>query len=497
MSKLKILLCSEASYINSGYSNYGYQLMSRLYDKGEFELAEISCFGDLKKSPLLPWRSYVPPSGKETGFGEEIFNDVLINFKPDVVWSFRDPWIDNFIGNSPLKKYFYWIYMPTVDSIPLSSDWINTIKKADYVATYTEWANKYLYENYKNLNLIGHMPPGAPNELFMVNDKEKFKEENGINKDCFIIGSVMRNQKRKLIPDLLDAFEELLESSDENLRKKLFLFIHTTYPDLGWDIPRLISERPKISKKLLFTYKCYICENITISNFLGPLTKCNKCKKMSCAFPKTNDGVKKDKMFMVYNIIDLYVQYSCAEGFGMPLAEAASCGVPVAATNYGAMADIIEKLNGYPITVQRMFYEVETHRKFALPDNKSFVEICKNFFSLPKQVRNAKSKMTLDLCRSYFNYDITFEKLFTLLKSIRPKNLWNSNKKFIKLSTIDTSLSNENFVENFVSQIFFVNQEEVKSNLLKLINYGFKSKEEIYLELEKLCNSYNHYESLR
>lgn len=497
MSKKKILLCGEATYANSGYSNYGYQLMSRLYDKGEFDLAELSCFGSMEKSKLIPWKSYLVPPTNRNKFGSETFDDILIDFKPDIVWSFRDPWIDDFIGYSPLKRHFDWLYMPTIDSIPLASEWIYAIKKADHVSTYTEWAGKYLCDNYSDINFVGELSPGAGNELFPVQDKDKFKEDNGINKDCIIIGSVMRNQKRKLIPDLFDAFEQLLNESDPSLKKRLFLLLHTTYPDVGWDIPRLISERPALSKKLLFTYKCYYCNNVIITNFCGALAKCEHCNSFSCSFPKVTDGIKKEKMFMVYNLMDLYVQYSCAEGFGMPLAEAASCGVPVCATNYGAMADIVEKLQGYPINIQRMCYEVETQRKFAFPDNSSFVKICKEFLSLPKQVRNAKGMMTKDLCRDNFNYEKTFEKLHSVFSSVNPKRSWDSEKEFFNLPKFNESLPDDVFINELISPLKFLNQEEFQSKMLKMLNFGFKNKKEIYNEVKKMCDNYNLYERKR
>ena len=499
MTMKKILLCGEATYSNSGYSNYGYQLMKRLHDKGEFQLAELSCFGNKEKSYLIPWKSYLVPPNNQNKFGAETFNDILIDFKPDIVWSFRDPWIDDFIGYSPLKRHYDWIYMPTVDSIPLSTDWIYAINKADYVATYTEWAKEYLKENYSNINLIGELPPGAGDELFPIEDKDEFKEQHGINRDCLIIGSVMRNQKRKLIPDLFDAFEQLLKESNNDLSKRLFLLMHTTYPDVGWDIPRLLSERPTLSKKVLFTYKCYSCNEILITNFCGALAKCRYCKTFSCSFPKVTDGVKKEKMHMVYNLIDLYVQYSCAEGFGMPLAEAASCGVPVSAVDYGAMSDIVKKLNGFPIEVQRMHYEVETQRKFALPNNSSFVKICKDFLSLPKQVRKAKGLSTYDLCKENFNYENTFDKLYDLISNIKQRNTWNSNKlkcEIPKLETI-TNLSDYDFISELIKNMFFIDKEEIISRTLKMLNFGFKNKQTIYSEIEKVCNSFNYYESLR
>jgi hypothetical protein len=59
MKKRKVLLVGEASYLNSGYANYGFQIMKRFYDTKDFDLAEISCHGSDKRSDEIPWKSYV------------------------------------------------------------------------------------------------------------------------------------------------------------------------------------------------------------------------------------------------------------------------------------------------------------------------------------------------------------------------------------------------------------------------------------------------------
>ena len=410
MQKRKVLLVTEASYLNSGYSNYGYQIMKRLYDTKDFDLAEISCHGNKNRSNEIPWKSYIVPK-KSNIFGQDIFNDVLIDFKPDIVWSFRDPWVDEFIGNSVLRNNFKWVYMPTVDALPLDIDWIDTISRADYIFTYSDWAAEELRNIYTDINILGSASPGFDKNFIPVKNKIEFKKQNGINEESLIIGSVMRNQKRKLIPDLLDAFSDFLIKAPKQISEKSFLYLHTTYPDVGWNIPRLIAERPSISNKVLFSYNCNNCFKLSISSFSGAIIQCNNCKNINCTFPRVSKGSKRDDMVMVYNLMDLYVQYSCAEGFGMPLVEAASCGVPVCAVDYSAMTDIVKKLEGYPIKVQRYTYEVETNRKFALPDNSSFSDICIEFFKKPYAVRSAISKKTRELVVKHYDYENTFNKI--------------------------------------------------------------------------------------
>jgi glycosyltransferase involved in cell wall biosynthesis len=498
MSKKRILLCGEATFINSGYANYGCQIMNRLYQTGEFELAEIGCFGkDHSSVPKPPWKIYYPKEDNGAGrFGSSIFEDVLLEFKPDVVWSFRDPWIDDFIGDSPYKRHFHWAYMPTIDSIPLDPEWIYTLTKADSIFTYSDWALDILKENYPNLNLISSASPAADEVFTMIKDKKEFKKSHGLDPDCLIIGSVMRNQKRKLIPDLFDAFEMLLDQAPKEISSKLILYMHTTYPDVGWDIPKLIAERPKISKKLFFTYSCRVCFNISISNFNGAIIQCNHCKKTSSLFPNTSSGAKRDSMAMVYNLMDLYVQYSCAEGFGMPLVEAASCGVPICATDYSAMYDIVRKLDGFPIKVQRMHYEVETHRKFALPDNQNFVDICIKYFKQPESVRKFKSNKTLNLAKEKYSYDAVSEKLKNHFLSIPSSNTWNEPKRYMSISSQILFENNSDFLKQLL-KCFNDDFSLLFSKFLKKMNYNMSSKEDVCKEVEKIVSKYNHYESIR
>ncbi len=496
MQKRKVLLVTEASYLNSGYSNYGYQIMKRLYDTKDFDLAEISCHGNKNRSNEIPWKSYIVPK-KSNIFGQDIFNDVLIDFKPDIVWSFRDPWVDEFIGNSVLRNNFKWVYMPTVDALPLDIDWIDTISRADYIFTYSDWAAEELRNIYTDINILGSASPGFDKNFIPVKNKIEFKKQNGINEESLIIGSVMRNQKRKLIPDLLDAFSDFLIKAPKQISEKSFLYLHTTYPDVGWNIPRLIAERPSISNKVLFSYNCNNCFKLSISSFSGAIIQCNNCKNINCTFPRVSKGSKRDDMVMVYNLMDLYVQYSCAEGFGMPLVEAASCGVPVCAVDYSAMTDIVKKLEGYPIKVQRYTYEVETNRKFALPDNSSFSDICIEFFKKPYAVRSAISKKTRELVVKHYDYENTFNKIKNIFYSIDHENSWNSPAKFVEIpKDFKDSDSNNDIIEKIFEKMP-INLGNIKQKYLFKLNNRMKDKQKILKEINSIFDSYNHYESLR
>ena len=495
MSKKRILLCGESTSISSGYANYGLQIMNRLHKTNEFELGEVAAFPKNQNAHLdVPWVVYSrDKSGNLLKDPKDIFESVVYDFKPDIVWSFRDPWVDDFIGLSPFKKRYHWAYMPTIDAVPLDPHWIYAISKADSVFTYSDWALEILRKNYPNINAISSASPAGDDIFVVEKDKRGFKEKNGINPNCLIIGTVMRNQRRKLYPDLFDAFEMLLKQAPKEMSSRLILYVHTTYPDLGWDIPKLISERPSISNKVFFNYVCSSCSRISILNFSGSLIDCNYCKTDTCIFPTTKNGVKRESMLTVYSLMDLYVQYSCAEGFGMPLVEAGSCGVPVCATDYSAMSDIVRKLDGYPIKVQRMFYEPETHRTLALPDNQNFVDICIKHFEQPESIRKYKSLKISNLTKQKYNYDDVAKKLSKHFNSIPKTNSWELPKNILDVPEYEEKSSSSDFLKRILSQIY-KDDDFLFLKYLKILNYSMANRKSVYDEVVEKINEYNNLE---
>ena len=177
MSKKRILLCGESTSISSGYANYGLQIMNRLHETQEFELGEIAAFPKNPNAHLdVPWAVYSrDKSGNPLKDPKDIFESVVYDFKPDIVWSFRDPWVDDFIGFSPFKKRYHWAYMPTIDAIPLDPQWIYCISKADSVFTYSDWALEILRKNYPNIKAISSASPAGDDIFVIEKDKRRFK----------------------------------------------------------------------------------------------------------------------------------------------------------------------------------------------------------------------------------------------------------------------------------------------------------------------------------
>jgi len=433
MRKKRILFCNEASFLNTGYATYGREVMKRLFDTGKYELAELACYGhrDDPRAKDIPWNYYgnMPDSGNEeesrqyesaptNQFGEWMFENVCLEFKPDIVFDIRDFWMLDFQERSPFRKLFNWVIMPTVDAAPQKTQWLATYANADYVFTYSDWAVDVLREQTRGkINCLGSAPPSADAAYKPVTNRAEHKQKMGFDPDTKIIGTVMRNQRRKLYPDLFEAFGKFIRQSEN---KNYILYCHTSYPDVGWDLPEIL-QKNGLSKYVVVTYVCaetnkpfpsYFKDAIIQSPFTG-----NLCAKLS----NVQNGVSYEFLSDIFNTFDLYIQYANSEGFGLPQVEAAACGVPVMSVDYSAMSSVIRKLDGIPLKLKGLYKELETGCMRAVPDNDYTAEQIGKFFSLPESMRLKKGFSAHQAFKKHYQWDQTAKKWEECFDSIEIK----------------------------------------------------------------------------
>ena len=477
-------MCSEASFMKSGFGIYANQILSRLHKTGKYEIAEFASYGFTNdpRDVDIHWAYYAnavrdnDARAKEYGsrpdnqFGRWRFEKVLIDFKPDVVIDVRDYWMTAYQGVSPLRQYFHWILMPTVDSAPQQEDWIDTFLSADAIFTYSDWGAEVLKKQSSNkINYIDTTSPGVDLESFKILDQKTIRQKYNIPQDAIVFGSVMRNQKRKLFPEICVSFRKLLdrlEVEDPELGKNIYWHFHTSYPDMGWDIPELLKDN-RLANRILFTYCCKNCKNVESSIFNGPQKICSKCLQKSSTFPSVSDGVSSSTLGEIYNLFDLYVQYAICEGFGMPQVEAGACGIPIATVDYSAMCDIVKKLEAYPIKIAAYFKELETKAIRVYPDNDDLVEYLIKFISLPKPIRDRKRIDIRKLTETHYNWDhisAKWEKYLDQLDASGYRSNW------VPISYLPTFDANKIDYKNIPQANHFDFMLSLCSNSLKNMN---------------------------
>jgi glycosyltransferase involved in cell wall biosynthesis len=502
--KKRILWLNEASFLHTGFAVYGREVMQRLYKTGKYEIAELAAYGhptptddeaagfirDFGPPHMfdIPWRYYgnlplnIPQEMNEYNslptnqFGEWRFERACLDFKPDIVVDIRDWWMLEFVERSPYRPYFHWAIMPTVDSEPQQEQWLSTYLNADSVLTYSEYGRDVLRKETNNrIKFIDVASPGANFQTFKpVSNKAAHKDGFEIRSDTNIVGTVMRNQARKLYPDLFEAFTLFLEQHPD-VGEKTFLYIHTSYPDTGWDIPMFL-RRTNLSNKVLFTYKCQACHHVFPSFFQDSRAICRRCGNPTARLPNTRDGLNDEAMAAIFNLFDIYVQYSICEGFGMPQVEAAACGVPVMATNYSAMESILKNLGGIPIDIERMFWDSGTSCSRALPRNQDFVDKLANFLSKPSSLRQKIGREHWIKAQKFYNYDRTAKIWEDHFDSITPKNNWTASPRIHEPRfDIPPGLDNEQFIKWCILNIWGEPSHLSSYTTMKMLrdlNYG-------------------------
>jgi glycosyltransferase involved in cell wall biosynthesis len=434
--KKKVLFVGEASFLKTGYSTYHLEIMSRLAATNKYELAELGCFAD-RNAPeqhQLPWKFFGNLPNKDNpdevnlynaqevnSFGAWKFEETLLQFPADVVIDIRDEWMCNFETKSPFRKNYHLILMPTVDATPQNPQWLYTFMQADSVLNYSDWGKAVLDKAGGLIKTVGTASPGTDLKTFVpAQNKAKHRQSWGIANDAFIIGTVMRNQTRKLYPDLIKTFAEFLKQAPKELAERSYLYMHTSYPD-WWDLPALIIEH-EVSHRCLFTYKCKTCNMVAASLFQDGRAACQRCQRNDAMLPNTHFGIERHEVAQIYNLFDVYVQYSNSEGFGIPIVEAASCGIPVFCVDYSAMSDVVRKLRGYPIAVSSMTKEPNSGCERALPSSQDLIDKLLKHAQLPETWRNKKGFEARKGVENYYDWNKTAKVWENLIDSVPTKD---------------------------------------------------------------------------
>lgn len=529
MNKKRILFIGEASFLNTGFSTYYRELLPRLAATGKYEIAELGSYArpdDPRVGEFIKgrWKFYgaMPMTHQEgqifnqacphprargqntNQFGEWKFNGVLLDFKPDIVVDIRDWWMLEYQERSVFRPWYKWLVMPTVDAEPQMEEWVSTYENANMVLAYSDYGvhtlrrQSQLMPNNKGRMRIfpKAMRPGVDLSVFKPMIRDDVRDYWNINKtDKFpIIGTVMRNQSRKLYPDLIDGFSRMKEKyKGESQVDKAALLIHSAWPDNmhSYDYPRHVMRleaykwmpyhNKGIRGSVLQTMFCTECKQASIGfvmNLWGrPIQDnriklpCPQCGKNEASTPNTNTGFDRETLAKLYNLMDLYVQCSICEGDGMPIQEAKACGVPTLVTDYTAMREK-GRYPDYPhfsevgysrdnyschkggevIDIGRYYYEPETSCKRALPNIEDLADKMRNIIS--DQGRLQQLRTEARQCAEQ-NYDWNtlwqqWEYVLDNVKVIDRASTWDSPIQVhdtIKAETPPGGLSNKNYVD--------------------------------------------------
>lgn len=440
----RILFNTEFSQHCTGYAKLTKEVMTRLHNNTNYELAELAAYCKPEDPRIfdVPWKIYpvLPADNDERGIneynahptnscGRHKWNHVLLDFLPTDCIDARDQWYKDFEHTSPFRPYYNLIWINPVDGTPQDVRWLQDAIDSDAVMTYTDWGKEVLQQHSNKIKYGGLFPLGVNfNDFFPIPNKKGLKKHFGFQEDVLVIGFVARNQYRKLFDDLLQCFANFLTNAPQDIAKKTFLYFHTSTLDLGWKFPQLLIEYG-LGTKVLFTYYCKNCQQVYPSVYQDLTAICKHCGQPALAPPRPTDNLTEANLNLIYNFFDVHCLLSSNEGQGITGVESAACAIPSMVINYSGCEDMIKKIGAIPLKVDRLRREPELHRLIAVPDLNDLAQKFVDILSIPDSLRREIGFKQMLKCRQHYTWDIAVNNLINIIEQLPTKN-WKSPLRF-------------------------------------------------------------------
>jgi D-inositol-3-phosphate glycosyltransferase len=318
VSKPKLLFLGDIT-IHSGFATVGRNILEHLRHTWDVTGLGVSYIGDPHNLPY-PVYSIISTTRVSDPFGASKLPEVLDTVKPDVLLILHDPWIvtDNYLPE--LEKHpdlKVAAYMP-VDAPNMKASVAEKLGRLDLAIWYTNFGQlEAMAAGFTGRSAV--IPHGVDLTHFTPVPRAEARRALGMDPDWYVVGYVGRNQPRKRLDLLIEAFAAWRQKYQvEDAR----LFMHCVPNDqAGWDLLQLGRY-----------WQCH--EAMIYTEDLTPVK-----------------GIPEQHLKYVYSACDLMANVSMGEGWSLPTMEAMACGTPSIAPAWGGLGDWAKSaLRTLPVT---------------------------------------------------------------------------------------------------------------------------------------------------
>lgn len=390
---IKLLLSTDSAIVHTGLAETTRLVFRRMLEKfpGKYEIEQLGWFHmpGHRSAEEVPWKIH-PTRMTEQGFdpadkyGQQSFEKVRAEFKPDIVYVNGDLWCFDHLLNSPTRNTFRLITYYTIDGEPYyghdfhpnkSSAWGTKLSRADRVVVLSEYGKHVLTHSCPELKEDDPTVIYHPVDLQRFNpvqydDLQEYRRSiyaSGIPTDAFIMGWIGRNQFRKQNYKMWETLHHIkhgdyieCEECGRVTRKEIDRATRVARP-----VGKLRLYDPDYDYKT-----CWYCSS---SNILEgqPLDDVLLWMHMNKTDPgwKVPDlvhqwdiadkiihpsyieqafGLKPEELAQLIASWDCMLYLSGGEGFGIPPYESMASGIPVIYSNYSSHADFCQH-GGLPV----------------------------------------------------------------------------------------------------------------------------------------------------
>jgi glycosyltransferase involved in cell wall biosynthesis len=368
--KLKIMLSSNAPWSPSGYAQQAVQFLPLMAKEG-YKTSCVAFYGLEGGNVNIEGVEYYPKIPGDT-WGDSAVVNHQKHFKPDVIFTLQDIWT---LNPEHLKKFNKWIPIVPIDHEPTPPAILERLKLAYRVVTYSQFGHRQLKDEGIHSTYIPHT---VKTDVFkpMGDDFNlELRKTLGIPADTFLFGVVAANKDnppRKGFEFTLEAFKRFNQEYPNSA-----LYFHTLLDQAGGFPIRHYAKHLGIEKHIYHTDPYNMLHTMQQSD-----------------------------MAQLYNVFDAYLSPSLNEGFGVPIIEAQSCGVPAIATDFTAMRDlIVDGETGYKIKVGSTRF-TPLLSNVAVPDVNSLYE---SMVKVYKADRKAMGKKARDFILKNYDLDLVWK----------------------------------------------------------------------------------------
>ena len=412
--RIKILTLGDMPLATSGVGNQSKYVIEALLESEKFEVFSL---GGAMKHPQYnlikteKWGDLWRVLPVDQFGGKELLRSIIWREKPDIIWFMTDPrfwgWLwemDNEIRqNIPMVYYHVW------DNYPYPKFNKKFYEANDVIATISKLTDDIVRTVAPDVET--HYVPHAVNtDVFKKLDSEIVdnlrKENKGPDgrslEDRFVVLFNSRNARRKHTGTLIFWFKEFLDKVGHD-NSVLLMHTEPTDPN-GPDLMQIVEDLELDKGQVLFS----------------------------------RDKIDEDKVATLYNISDVTVNISDAEGFGLSCLESLSCETPVVAVKTGGLQDqMTDGKNEFGVMINPSSQQIVGSQlvPYVLEDRISkedFLDAMHKVYQMTKEQREDIGKAARKHVLKNFNFKDFNKSWVKLMEDVHEKHGSWENRKLYK-----------------------------------------------------------------
>jgi len=315
--KIKVLTISDHPLSPSGVGTQTKYIIEALLNTGKFEIFSLA--GAIKHNNYEAMK--VEPFGDDwivqpiDGYGnEEAIRSLIRTQKPDILWFMTDPrfWEWLWSMENEIRPLMPMVYYHVWDNYPPPKYNKKFYDSNDFVACISKVTHDIVTQTTSDVEAC-YIPHAVDPKIFRplneTGDEDTRKEQREKyfgSDDKFVIMWNNRNAKRKQTGSLINWYNSFLKQLDKKDADKCVLLLHTDPQDpYGQDINTILKDFELDKGQILLS----------------------------------KEKVPPHNLAAMYNISDVTVNVSDAEGFGLGTLESLSCGTPIIVTMTGGLQE--------------------------------------------------------------------------------------------------------------------------------------------------------------